>query len=184
MRRFSLSALGAAIFAFLPAQQAQSQDYVQYHFAGCNSLGTCGTATLFVNSLTGRAEAVSGRVVWAEGTSGLVAGAFLGGSPIPGLGGAWERTGCQYPSRTVATTCGFGFLPLSPPLLPADFQPSTVGITVGYGATDDGRPVSVAPLALIALPEPASLALVGSGLLALGGLVRRRKRRQESTDAQ
>jgi hypothetical protein len=179
MRRLVRAVLVTATLAVAPAAQAQ---ILEYQYRGCNAMGTCGTATLFVESITRAATRVNVGLTWAPEAPGALSGSSLTSMTVTGLvGGAWERFGsCEYPIG-LFLNCGVSYFPVSaPPRAPLGFQPDRIGIGIGYGRTEFGDPVSTMPLVLSAVPEPSTVALLGSGLLALGGMALRRRRRTPS----
>jgi len=175
MRQIISLALVATTLALSPCKDAAGQTYT---YGGCNAQGTCGTATLFIDSMTRQALSVFVDIRWAAEAPGALAGPALAGIGVGGVGGAWDRGGnCEYPTGVLRTRCGVTFNAEFPRVVAPDFQPTTITLPIGYGLTPLRDPVSVAPLTLIAVPEPTTIVLLGSGLLALGGVARRRSRR-------
>jgi hypothetical protein len=172
MRSIVLGVLIAATFVPVAAVQAQRQHFT---YTGCNLQGTCATASLFYDSMTREAIVVGADIRWAADAPG----ASTGGLTVSGLFRPWELPNwCVYPATGPQTHCEIGFAPRFPISIPLDFRPTTMHLGIGYGRTEFGDPVTTAGLTLTAVPEPATLTLLATGLLVLGGLVALRRRRR------
>jgi hypothetical protein len=176
MRSIVLGALLIATLVPAAAVQAQRQ---QFSYAGCNLQGTCATASLFYDSMTREAISIGADIRWAADAPGAVAGSSTNNLRVTGVFQPWEGpNSCVYPTRGLQTRCTVGFGPVFPIWLAPNFQPTTLHIAIGYGATEFGDALSSATLTLTAVPEPATLTLLVTGLLALGGIAARRGRRR------
>ncbi len=60
----------------------------------------------------------------------------------------------------------------NPTILPGTYQPTDAGF---YSSGNFTELASASPVVIAATPEPSNVALLGTGLFAIGGLVRRRR---------
>lgn len=143
---------------------AQAVPVATYY--GCGTLGACHTATLFVSALEKTLRVTS---TW----SGLPGG-YLTITTQPGSRDLLDGGGtCSYPFLTPRTSCTAAV-----GLPPFASDPSLVFIGTGYGLDAmTAGPAFRETITLTPVPESTTVALLGMGLLGLGGAALRRRRR-------
>ena len=159
-----LTAAGVALAAASSSASAQGTPVATYY--GCGTLGACHTATLFVSALSNSLSVTS---TWSAQPGGYLAISVRPGSGTDLLDGGGT---CSYPFFTPRTSCT-----ASVGVVPA-ITPTAVHIETGYGLLSGGPgPQFRETIVLTPVPEPATLALFGTGLLGIGGVVLRRRQR-------
>jgi hypothetical protein len=121
--------------------------------AGCNS-ATCTTNTLF--QFTGSTTLTNGVTYTFEHDDGLLL--YLGSSLVINEGGPTSAT------ITPFTVCASG----------CDAVGGTYSFTLDYAEVFGAPAVLITDLPLTSTPEPSSFILLGSGLFAAAGVIRRR----------
>ena len=186
--RATLVAAALLLAAAAPggAQDIDRPAQATYYY-GCNAERVCASATFFMQYVEGdpvNADYWIDTYIHWYGVGGALTGdAAL--RTVPHTMGLWDPISiapsldlCTYPTSHLRSACAIRWFTTMGQRVPRDFAPTDMFIEIGIGADSELRPLSSGVVHLTAVPEPATVALLGGGLLALGSIGAVRRRRQ------
>ncbi|MDW5264266.1 MULTISPECIES: PEP-CTERM sorting domain-containing protein [Acidobacteriaceae] len=180
MKKYSVLICGLALAAM--ASTPMFADTFNFSFAGNSSVsGIPGTPFSGVGQFDAQATSTSGEFL-ITGVTGTTDGQVISGVLSPGSYGfndnllffangdssaSLDNAGVSYQlSNGVDVNLFLG--------VPSQYQQTLFGFANGLVVEAQTSPISITPAAVSTVPEPSSIALLGTGILGLAGMVRRR----------